>query len=261
MGISTFPDLRSWFFAGVRNKGEGQSESAPHWNLYAGDYGAREVRIMSNTRISDMDESFAHLEQSIRAQNNPDGTRFRVQTYAPGKANNPTAETYVQIYERSQAPANAPQPAGIAGLPAGVNSIQEYVNERLKTERLQWELDALKEQMNAPGDVWERVIEHVSGIPGIDKVLQAVAIGLVSKFNPQAMPAIQTAMNGTPTAGSQQDDDDEADATGANPEQVFQTNIGVMCQTLGTDPVTLSKKLKDLVLKNPEMALQLMQTA
>ncbi|MCL5460459.1 hypothetical protein M3M33_17610, partial [Loigolactobacillus coryniformis] len=76
--------------------------------------------------------SYAFLERIIRAQNNPDGTRFRVQTFAPGKANNPTAETYVQIYEKSAAPAAPAVAAGIVGLPAGVGSIQQYVDERLE---------------------------------------------------------------------------------------------------------------------------------
>ena len=147
-----------------------------------------------------MAESFQFLENSIRAQNNPDGTRFRVQTYAPGKANNPTAETYVQIYEKSQAPATAQ--AGIAGLPTGVGSIQEYVNDKLETERLKWKIEQLEGQINAPSNGFEKFMETLSIIPGIDGVLKAAVIGLVGKFNPSAMPAIQAAMNGVPNAGN-----------------------------------------------------------
>lgn len=254
MGISDFKDLRQWFFAGVKAKSEGHQEYAPHWNLYAGDYGAREMRIMTNTRISDMDESYAHLEQAIRAQNNPDGTRFRVQTFAPGKANNPTSETYVQIYERSQAPANVPQPAGIAGLPAGVGSIQQYVDERLETERLKWKIQQLEEQVNAPSEKWERVLEYISGIPGIDKVLQTVALGVVSKINPAAMPAIQAAMNGVPTQQPGEHDPDEAD----DPQAVFLQNIQESAANLGTDPLTMARKLNALIKTNPEIARQLL---
>lgn len=254
MGISDFKDLRQWFFAGVRSKAEGQQEYAPHWNLYAGDYGAREVRIMTNTRLSDMDESYAHLEQSIRAQNHPDGSRFRVQTFAPGKANNPTSETYVQIYERSQAPAPAQTP-GIGSLPAGVGSIQQYVDERLETERLRWEIAQLKEQVNAPSEKWERVLEYVSGVPGIDKVLQTIALGLVSKLNPAAMPAIQAAINGVPGQQSgEHEPDDESD-----PNAVFLSNIHEASETLGTDPVTMAKRLNNLIKTNPELARQLLQ--
>jgi len=257
MGISSFQDLRQWFFAGVKQKGEETVEAAPHWNLYAGDYGAREVRIMFNNRISDMGESFQFLENSIRAQNNPDGTRFRVQTYAPGKPNNPTAETYVQIYEKGAAPAQTA--AAISGLPPGVGSINEYVTERLKTERLQWELDALKEQMNAPSEKWERILETVSGIQGIDKVLQTAILSLTAKFVPQAMPDIMRAINGPPSAANPPGEHEADDVQDNNPNVVFQQNIMQSAQALGTDPVTLSAKLKDLILKNPEMAKSLMQ--
>jgi len=255
MGIQSFTDLRQWFFACVKGKGDGAIEAAPHWNLYGGDYGAKEMRITSNTRISDMDESYNFLENSIRAQNNPDGTRFRVQTFAPGKANNPTAETYIQIYERSAAPANqAAQTAGIAGLPVGVGSVEQLVQQHVQMERLKWENEDLKAQLNAPANGWERVLDTISGVPGIEKVLQALAVGVVSRFSPQAMPAVQAAMNGTPAAPTGEGDTDDDD-----PEKVFQNNIGAACQAIGTDPVTLSKKLKELITTNPEMARQLLQ--
>ena len=252
MGISSYADLRQWFFAGVKQKSDEATEAAPHWNLYAGDYGAREVRIMFNNRISDMAESFQFLENSIRAQNNPDGTRFRVQTYAPGKPNNPTAETYVQIYEKSAAPATA-QPA-IGSQPAGVGSVEAYVDQRVQLAQLQWENKLLQDQLNAPQATWERVLEQVAGIQGIDKVLQALAVGLVSKFSPQAMPAVQAAMNGTPSAGNGEHEHDD----GSSPDEVFQQNIMQASSALGTDPVTLSAKLKDLILKNPDVAKSLM---
>jgi len=255
MGISSFADLREWFFACVKGKNGGE-EASPHWNLYAGDYGAREARILTNTRIGDMDESYNFLERIIRAQNNPEGTRFRVQTFAPGKANNPTAETYIQIYERSAAPAtSAAHTAGIAGLPVGVGSVEQYVDQRLQMERLKWENDDLKAQLSAPANGWERMLETISGVPGIEKVLQTIAVGLISKFSPSAMPAVQAAMNGTPSAPTGEGDTDDDD-----PEEAFQNNIGAACQAIGTDPVTLSKKLKELALQNPDIARQLLQS-
>lgn len=256
MGIGNFADLRKWFFAGVKGKNGGEEEGAPHWNLYAGDYGAKELRIQSNTRVNSMNDSYDLLESAIRAQNNPDGTRFRVQTFAPGKANNPTAETYVQIYERTAAPAApAAAAAGIAGLPAGVGSIQQYVDERLKTERLKWEIQNLKDQLNAPASGWERLIDTLGALPGIDKVFQTVAIGLVTKFSPSAMPAIQQAMNGAPDAGEHGEDYD----TGTDPQTAFAANIQESANMLGVDPVTLSAKLRNLIRQNPDMARQLMQ--
>lgn len=213
------------------------------------------MRLTSNTRISDMDESYNFLENSIRMQNNPEGTRFRVQTFAPGKANNPTAETHIQIYERSAAPANsAAHTAGIAGLPVGVGSVEQLVQQHVQMERLKWENEDLRAQLNAPSSGWERVLDTISGVPGIEKVLQALAVGVVSKFSPQAMPAVQAAMTGTPSAPAGEGDTDDED-----PEEAFQNNIGAACQAIGTDPVTLSKKLKELITTNPEMARQLLQ--
>lgn len=140
-------------------------------------------------------------------------------------------------------------------MPAGIGSVEQYVNERLETERLKWELGQLKDQINAPSEKWERVLEYISGVPGIDKVLQTVALGLVSKFNPSAMPAIQAAMNGTPQATGEPDGDDEE----ASPDQVFLENIQEASATLGTDPVTMAKKLNNLIKTNPDLARQLLQ--
>lgn len=254
MGISNFDDLRSWFFANVRGKGEGQEEAAPHWRLYLGDFGSREITPAANTRIADMDKSYQLLENSIRAQSELSNPRFRIITFAPGKHNNPTSETYFQLKSLAPAPAHT---AGIAGLPAGVGSIQQYMDERLETERLRWKIQQLEEQVNAPSEKWERVLEYISGVPGIDKVLQTVALGLVSKLNPSAMPAIQAAMNGAPgqqTQTGEHEADDESD-----PNAVFLSNIHEASETLGTDPVTMAKRLNNLIKTNPDLARQLLQ--
>lgn len=248
MTLTSYESLSRWF---LDSKG---ADAAPHWNLYAVDYGQTEKLIGRYVKGDDLEASGKHLERMIRDLNNPDGSKFRVMVYAPGKHNNSNAQAYVQIYEKSQAPATAAQPAGISGLPAGVGSIGEYVADKIRTERLQWELEQLKEQMNAPSEKWERIIDHVSGLPGIDKVLQALAIGLVSKVNPAAMPAVQAAMNGTPPANGEHEHD-EAD----DPNTVFLQNIQDASAALGTDPVTMAKKLNALIQKNPDMARQLMQ--
>jgi len=255
MGISSFADLRQWFFAGIKQKGDAAIEAASHWNLYAGDYGAKEVRIMFNNRISDMDESFQFLENSIRAQNNPDGTRFRIQTFAPGKPNNPTAETFVQIYEKSLSP--SVQTPSIGSLPmAGFVSIGE-LNDKIENERLKWKVEQLEAQMHAPTEKWERILETISGIQGIDKVLQTAILGIAAKFVPQAMPDIMRAINGTPAQAPMTGEADADDSD--DPNVVFSQNINEASNALGTDPVTLSKKLNTLIQQNPELAKSLMQ--
>lgn len=246
MTITSYQDLTAWF---VAKKG---SKPAPFWNLYGMKYGRSDQVVHRNVDVSDIGESARLLEESVRMLSpaNEAPARFKLSVYAEGQANNPVASVEVQI-QNSAAPATA----GIAGLPPGVGSINELIADKIKTERLQWELDLLKEQMSSPSDKWERIFEHVSGLPGIDKVLQAVAVGLVSKFNPSALPAIQAAMNGTPEAPSGGPiGDDEGD-----PNAVFIANVQEAANALGTDPVTMAKKLNQLVKSQPELAKQLMQ--
>lgn len=248
MTITSFDNLGDWFRAQQRG-----DDVAAHWNLYGTRFGETEKRVAFNTSIDDKEESFRYLTQNIRSLNNPDGSVFRLQVFPRGKQNNPTGTIYVQIFEKSQAPANTAAAAGVAGLPAGVGSIQEYVADKLETERLKWEIAQLKDQLNAPATGWERMVDTIGAIPGIDKVLQAIVVGVVSKFSPQAMPAIQTAMNGTPDTG-EQDHDDQVEG---DPTQVFMSNINEASQALGTDPLTLSRKLNALIQAQPELARQL----
>jgi len=250
MTLTSYESLSRWF---LDSKG---AEAAPHWNLYAIDYGQTEKLIGRYVKGDDLEASGKHLERMIRDLNNPDGSKFRVMVYAPGKHNNSNAQAYVQIYERSQAPASAPA-AGISGFPAGIGSVEAYVDQRIQMAQLQWENQQLKEQMNAPNEKWERVVEYISGVPGIDKVLQTIAMGLVSKFNPSAMPAIQAAINGTPAqqaATGEHEPDDDAD-----PNAVFLTIIQEASETLGVDPITMAKRLNALIKTNPEAARQLLQ--
>ncbi len=254
MTITTFQNLELWVKATRR------TDEPLHWNLYSTRWGETEKRVAFNVSIDDAQESFDFLVQSLRIMNNPDGTQFRVMMYPKGKPNNPTATALVQIFEKQQQPTTAPagaSGAAIAGFPAGVGSIQEYVDEKLKMARMQWELEEMKAALAAPNTGWERVVETISGIPGIDKILQAAVVGLVTKYNPAAAPAIQAAMNGTPaaTAGESDTDDDEH----TDPQAVFSANIQQAAATLQTDPVTLAQKLNQMVQQSPELAKQLLQ--
>lgn len=251
MTITSFADLEKWY---LDPKGQ---EEAPHWNLYGLNYGKTDQVLHRNLNITDLREGARHLEEVIRWLSPRDGSpaRFRLSVFPPGKHNNPTAVVEVQIRE-NVAPASGPVVAGIGGLPPGVGSVEAYVDQRIKMAELEWENRLLKEQLNAPANTWERMAETISGVPGIDKVLQALAVGLVSRINPAAMPAVQAAMNGTPSAvsGEHEEDDEEQDQNA-----VFMYNINAASNTLGTDPVTLSKKLNKLIQENPELAKSMIQ--
>ena len=254
MTITSFENLQKWFYGQQRN----DDEVAAHWNLYGTRFGETEKRVSFNTTINDKDASFAYLAETIRQLNNPDGAMFRIQVFPKGKPNNPTGNVFVQIFEKT-APnsvmAPAPANAAISGLPAGVGSIAEYVQKEVEMARLKWELDDLRAQVNAPNNGWERAVETISGIPGIDKALQALVAGLVTKFNPAAAPAVQAAMTGTPDTG-EHDEDDDTDTGDAQAQ--FALNINSAANALQTDPLTLAKRINSLVKQNPDIAKQLL---
>lgn len=246
MTITTYDNLQKWF---LDSKG---SKPAPLWNLYAITYGRSDQVVHRNVEITDLEKSAEHLENTIRMFSDTDGAppKFKLSVYAVGQPNNPTATIEVQIRPSNY---SNPQMAGIGSLPmAGYVSIGE-LEHKLENERLKWKVQLLEDQMNAPSEKWERVVEHLSNVPGIDKVIQALAIGVVSKVNPAALPAVQAAMNGTPDAGEHEADGSE------DPNVVFMQNAHEAANGIGVDPVTMMKQINKLVRSNPEMARQLMQ--
>lgn len=256
MTITSFDNLQKWFYGQQRT----EDEVSAHWNLYGTRFGETEKRVSFNQTINDKDASFAHLAETIRFLNNPDGAVFRIQVFPKGKPNNPTGNVYVQIFEKSAAPHSVMAPtsasgAAISGLPPGVGSIQEYVNKEVEMALMKKELQDLREMLAQPNTGWERAVETISGIPGIDKALHALVAGLVTKINPAAAPAVQAAMAGTPDAqtGGNHDEDNDDD-----PQAVFADNINMAATRLQTDPVTLAKKINQLVHSNPEVAKQLL---
>jgi len=246
MTITTYDNVEKWFAA---TKG---SKPAPFWNLYSLKYGRTDQVVHRNVDVTDMQESARLLKEALRLDS--ENGRYKLSVYAEGQANNPMASVEIQI--RETASANGMQ--GIAGLPmSGYVSINE-LDQRLENERLKWKVEQLEQQVNAPSDKWERVMETVSGIQGIDKVLQTAILGLTAKFVPQAMPDIMRAINGLPQnvpTGEHADDGEQP----TDPEQVFAQNIQQAAATLQTDPVTLARKLNLLIQNNPEMAKTLMQ--
>lgn len=258
MTITTFENLQQWFSA--QNKA---GETASHWNLYGTKFGETEKRVAFNSSIDDKQQSFDYLVQNIRALNNPDGAVFRLQVFPKGKQNNPTGTVYIQVYEKtapaSSVPGLSASPAAIAGMPAGLGSVQDYIAEKIETEKLKWRLEQLEEQAAAPNNTFERVIETIGAIPGIDKALQALIVGLVTKYNPASIPAVQSAMNGTPAPVPEPEGEAaEDDSLQDDPQTIFAHNINSAAQRLNTDPLTLSAKLNELITQNPDLAKQLL---
>lgn len=254
MTVTNIDDLRKVFFASTRG-----DSTSPHWTLYGGDFGANEKRICTNDRVNDMEESFAFLSQQINALNNPPGaTRFRVLQYPPKNANNYTGTYFVQIGASTQSAMSAASQPGIAGLPAGIGDFREYVAKELRIQRLEWEKEQLEAQIDAPASGLERIIEKAAEIPGFGEAIKMAVAGLVMKFNPAAGPAIAAAMNGTPTASDVDGDHDHDPAT-SDPQAVFVNNIQAASAALGTDPLTLSNKLRSLIEANPQLAKSLLE--
>lgn len=245
MTITSFDALRDWFMA--NGKGDDMS---PHWNLYGSQYGQTDTRVVSNTRLDDMNESFNYLQQTIRNLNNPDGARFRVMQFPKGKPNHPTANVYVQIFER-QGSGGAPM-ASIGSLPEGYVAKTD-LDKALAEARRQWELerkiDELEAAVNTPPEDWtEKFIAGVEriGATPIGAVLMAKILG--GPLPP--MPGI----NGTPgaAAGSHTDETDDEDQ--------FFTDIEATAQTLGITDNELASKMRKLVETNPTMAQQILST-
>ena len=253
--ITNFENLRNWFVQAQR------TDEPVHWNLYSHIPGEAEKRVAFNVAVDDTNASFEMLMSNIRMMNNPDGKQFKVMLYPKNKANNPLAHSIVQIFEKTNGSSGTALPApGIAGLPVGMGSIQEYVQKEVQLERMKWEIDELKSALAQPNTGWERAVETIGAIPGIEKAIQALVVGLVTKFNPAATPAIQAAMNGTPeTSAGYVGETDTDDEPAGDPQTIFATNIQQAAATLKTDPLTLAQRINRLVQTNPEIAKQLLE--
>lgn len=242
--ITNIDALRRWF----------DSNGLPFFTLrYEG--ANNERIIMRNDSIEDMEKAWQMLEDQVTAQAEVGRARLVVFVYKKGGHNN---GIYTNIDLRPGYPTPGTQ-AAVSGMPAGMGSIAEYVDNRVHLAKLEWENEQLREQLNAPANVFERTMETISGIPGVADVLKILVAGLVGKINPEAMPQIQAVLNGTPAATGtpdRDDDDDNAHNGAADPQQQFADNINQTAELLGVDPLTLSAKLKALVKQNPEVAKQ-----
>lgn len=249
MTLTRYEDLQQWFLNNQSDTDEGTDKTASHWTLYGGNYGEREVRLTSNTRINKPSESLAYLVQTIRSMNHPDGSKFRIQIYKPGANNNYTAQTYVQIFEGQQNAAATGQMAGVGSLPGAPAMTEQYIQERIDLAMLKRENEELKAQMNGPVSGWERFLGMLNENEQLNGAIAGLLMGLAQKNGIPAQLA-PAPVNGHPSSDEETDED---------PQTVFVNNIQNAAATLQTDPVTLSKRLNKLIQQNPEVAKQLLQ--
>lgn len=271
MTLTTYNDLRAQFFANTftpnaRGKaGEveeftddlpskrGESFTMPYWTLFSSGFGEKDRPLAFNEKIASAEESFTLLAETIRRFNNPQGQVFTVfQTYRPRHNNG--VYMRVQIYENQSASANI-HVAGINGQQAvgylSPAEVDERIQAALERQKMKDEIKALREA-NEGGFIGQlpKVFEQISNTP-VGQAIIAKIMGL------SLQPAPATAVNGVPGAAQnpepapavhRNDDDDEQ----------FNADIDHVTTTLGTDDVTLMKKIRILVDQNPDLAKTLL---
>lgn len=248
MTLTKYEDLQYWF-----NSNQSSDESgtgAVHWTLYGGNYGEKEIRLMSNTRVNVPSESLAFLVDTIRRMNNPSGAKFRVQIYKPGSPNNYTAQTFVQVFDGQQNPELRQQTAvGIGNLPAHMG--ESYIQERIDLALLRKENEELKNAATGTESLGERIFKLINENPEISSAIAGLITSVAAK-NGLPVSALPR-----PVTGSPESDDND----GENPETVFIQNIQQAAGQLNTDPVSLAKGLNRLIQQNPEFAKQIFSQA
>lgn len=212
--------------------------------------------IYKNTVIEDMPEAWERLQSHVADQADAGRARLNLIVYDKGKENNPIY-TSIDIRPGYQA-AGQNMPAAISGLPPGIGSINELIDQKVSFALLQKENEDLRAQLNAPVNTWERNLETLSGIPGMADVLKIAVAGFVSKWAPQSMPVVAGILNGTPDAVTGESDHD--DSVSGDPQTRFTNNIQNAADVLNVDPLTLSEKLNKLITQNPEVAKQLLNS-
>ncbi len=234
MTISTYDDLRAWFYGNSR-----KGNPAPYWTLFGHPFGNKEIIITRNDVNANLDESFEWLQNTIKRVNNPEGQRFRVlQVDQPG-GNNPVGQVYTQIY--------AQQMAGIGSLPGYGGATKQEIAEAIAAEKEKWELQRKLEDLEArinagpDNDFWEK------GMSYVERFAQTpIGQAVISKVTGIPFSAIAGAGAGEPdneTAPGDQDNE-------------FYNNMATVAQTLGTNEYEVARKLKILVQQHPDMARQ-----
>ena len=245
--ITNLDALKRWFF----------DNGKPYFTLRydsGNGNGNTDRMIYKNVVVDDMGEAWERLQNHVADQADAGRARLILIVYDKGKENNPI---YTSIDIRPGHQAASQQMPAISGLPPGVGSIAEMVDQKVTLALLQKENADLKEQLAAPVNHWERSIETISGIPGMAEVLKIAVAGIVAKWAPQSMPVVAGILNGTPDAIGEGAADTEHSDT--DPQTRFATNIQDVSNILQVDPLVISERLRALVKNNPDLAKQLLQ--
>ena len=255
MTLNNFEGLKKWFFANQRD-----DKPSPHWTLYGGSWGEKEVRLMQNNKIDSPDKSMEFLAESIRMMNNPDGTKFRILLYPVNSPNNYTATAHVQIFENSAAPVgrNLPATAGIGNLPGMMGGdLNAYIDEKVELQLLKKENEQLKGGAGSE-TIWERILGIIADSPHLSAAVGNLANAIVTKVDPSMAGRLMQAaqpVNGVP--GNNAPDDDDI-STPEDAQIVFINNINAVTAALGVDAATLAKRLNQVVQQNPAVARQIL---
>lgn len=247
MTISNYESLAAWFKGNTRGE-----KPAPYWSLYSQNIGEKERVVTFNDRVDNLEESLVWLIDTIKRGNNPPGQIFRIiQTDVP-RGTNPVGNSRVQIFEnQSIAPMVAGAP-GIGSVPIGYVP-EDKVQEMIASAREKWDLEAriqsLEEQQHAAieSDPWEKIMA------GVERIAQTpIGAALAARLLGTAVPP--AGMPGNMTGTQKQDDEPGPE------DNEFYDNMAEAAQALNTNEYQLSKKIKALILANPELAKQIFST-
>lgn len=246
--ITDIENLQRWFYG----------NGLPNFTLKYQGTGDKTIYRNKDT-ITDMNDAWEELRHQVDSQAEAGRAQLEVLVYSPGK-NNHAIRTNLDIRGGYFNRAMAPQPTGIAGLPAGVGNLDSYIQERIDLALLKKENEELRDQLNSPANGWERILGIIADSPHLSGIAQTLLVGTLGKNNPALMQQAMAAVNGAPTYAGQPGELPAPDQVQGDPQTVFATNIQEAADNLGTDPVTLAVNLNRLIQSNPDIARTLLQT-
>lgn len=231
--LTNIDDLRKWFYG----------QGVPFFNLRYWQPGKTGETIMRNDEQDDMGAAWAMLSEMVASLSRTGRSMLNLIVYEKGKANNYKGFVNLDLSPTAQ----GQQVHGIGSLPAPQFD-EAKIQAILEKEREKWELknevENLKAQLKSPVDWTDKAADLIEKI-GNTPLGHALAAG-ISKAMGVTLPPFVQGPHG------QADSD-----TGA--ADTFDEDISAVASTLGTDDVTLAKKLRRLVEQNPELAKSFLQ--
>ena len=250
MTITNFNDLHEWFKFGFETKLKSDTEgttTSPYWTLYSVGLGSADKVLATNDRLTNLDESFKALSDTIRRMNNPAGSMFRIFQTSRAKASFPTQECRVQIFENNQISGGSMQP-GIGSLTAGYVD-ESKIQSIVAAERAKWELEKrledLEAQIKAPRNWTDNALETIERIGN-------TPFGMVILSKISGIPPAEIMKS---ISGAQSTDNETP-----NGEADFDSDIERTTQILGVTEDELASKLRQFAEANPVMARQIFHT-